>query len=56
MEFDPPLRPDSALGWPVLPYGADMDRWRIGDIIMTDEDLIGLATRRGVRSPGNRLR
>jgi len=44
-----------ALGWPIRPHGDDMDRWRIGDLIMTDKDLIGLATRRGIQPPGERL-
>ena len=30
-----------ALGWPIQPQDDDMDRWRIGDLIMTDEELIG---------------
>lgn len=42
-----------ALGWPIRSHGDDMDRWRIGDLIMTDEDLIGLATRRGIRRAMN---
>lgn len=44
-----------ALGWPIRPHGDDMDRWRIGDLIMTDEDLIGLATRRGIRPANKRV-
>ncbi len=44
-----------ALGWPILPHGDDMDRWRIGDLVMTDEDLIGLATRRGIRPVSERV-
>ncbi len=38
-----------ALGWPVTPTGPDMDRWAIGDFELTDDELIGLATRRGIR-------
>jgi hypothetical protein len=38
-----------ALGWPVEPYGPDMDGWQIGDLILTDADLMGLAARQGVR-------
>ncbi|WP_342163110.1 hypothetical protein [Methylobacterium sp. SD21] len=38
-----------ALGWPIQPHGHDMECWRIGELIMTDEELIGLATRRGIR-------
>ncbi len=34
-----------ALGWPVTPYGPDMDRWQIGDFILTDADLMALAGR-----------
>lgn len=37
------------LGWPVAPTGDDMELWRIGDFELTDEELIGLATRRGIR-------
>ncbi len=37
------------LGWPIQPRGRDLECWRIGDLIMTDEDLIGLAMRRGIR-------
>lgn len=37
-----------ALGWLVQPHGPDMDRWQIGDLIWTDEELIGLAARRGI--------
>ena len=44
-----------ALGWPITPDGPDMERWRIGDLVMTDEDLIGLAMRRGVRPLSDRL-
>ncbi len=43
-----------ALGWPIRPYDDDMGHWRIGELIMTDEELIGLATRRGIRPPGGR--
>ncbi|MCJ2023020.1 hypothetical protein [Methylobacterium sp. J-067] len=38
-----------ALGWPVEPYGPDVDRWQIGDLILTDADLMGLAARQGIR-------
>ena len=38
-----------ALGWPVIPAGDDMDRWAIGDFELTDDELIGLATRRGIQ-------
>lgn len=38
-----------ALGWPVRPAGDDLETWRIGDFELTDEELIGLATRRVIR-------
>lgn len=44
-----------ALGLPVLPYGPDMDRWIIGDLIWTDAELMALAARRGVRPAGERM-
>lgn len=44
-----------ALGWPIQPHGPDMEHWRIGDLIMTDEDLIGMATRRGIRPASERV-
>ena len=44
-----------ALGWPVAPAGPDMDRWAIGDFELTGEELIGLATRRGVCSDSDRV-
>lgn len=44
-----------ALGWPVLPHGPDMDRWQIGDLIWTDEELMGLAARQGVRQGSDRV-
>ncbi|MGC5779842.1 hypothetical protein [Methylobacterium sp. NFXW15] len=44
-----------ALGWPIQPHGDDMDRWRIGDLIMTDEELIGLAMRRGIQPVSEQL-
>jgi len=37
------------LGWPVAPAGDDLELWRIGDFEMTDDDLIGLATRQGIQ-------
>lgn len=43
------------LGWPIQPHGDDMDRWRIGDLIITNEKLIGLATRRGIRPVSEQL-
>lgn len=39
-----------ALGWPVTPYGPDMDHWQVGDLIWTDDELMALAGRQGVRS------
>lgn len=38
-----------ALGWPVQPADDDTDTWRIGYFVLTDEELIGLASRRGIR-------
>ena len=38
-----------ALGWPVRPAEDESETWRIGYIVLTDEELIGLATRRGIR-------
>ncbi|MGC5779487.1 hypothetical protein [Methylobacterium sp. NFXW15] len=38
-----------ALGWPVLPHGPDMDLWQIGDLIWTNDELMGLAARHGVQ-------
>jgi hypothetical protein len=38
-----------ALGWPVRPVRTDCDLWKIGDFVMTDEELIGLAARRGIQ-------
>lgn len=39
-----------ALGWPVQPHGPDMECWRIGDLVMTDDELLALATRQGVQA------
>jgi hypothetical protein len=39
-----------ALGWPVTPADDDSDTWRIGYFVLTDEELIGLATRRGIQA------
>ncbi|MFC6790550.1 hypothetical protein ACFQE0_13635 [Methylobacterium komagatae] len=44
-----------ALGWPVIPHGPDMDRWQIGDLIWTDDELMGLAARHGVRPASDRV-
>ncbi len=44
-----------ALGRPILLHGDDMDRWRIGDLVMTGEDLIALAARRGIRPVSERV-
>lgn len=43
------------LGWVVLPHGPDMAFWRIGDLIFTDDDLLGFAARHGVHPPPARL-
>lgn len=39
----------TALGWPVLPADDDSETWRIGFFVLTDDDLIGLAARQGIR-------
>ena len=44
-----------ALGWPITPDGPGMERWRIGDLIWSDEELMGLAARQGVRPAVERL-
>lgn len=44
-----------ALGWPITPDSPDMDRWQIGDLIWTDEELMGLAARHGVRPAPDRV-
>ncbi len=44
-----------ALGWPVLPHGPDIDLWQIGGLFFMDNELIGLATRRGIRSASERV-
>lgn len=51
---DPPAAQDAvdvfvALGWPITPHGPDMEFWRIGDLIWTDADVMGLAARHGVQ-------
>lgn len=38
-----------ALGWPVTPADDTSDTWRIGYFVLTDEELIGLAARRGIQ-------
>jgi len=47
-----------ALGWPITPYGDDLDHWQIGDLIWTDNELMVLALRQGVQvltAPGQAL-
>jgi hypothetical protein len=44
----------TALGWPVLPSD-DSETWRIGYFVLTDEELIELAARRGSRSAAERV-
>lgn len=44
-----------ALGLPISPDGPDMEHWRIGDFVMTDEELIGLAKCGGVRPLSSNL-
>lgn len=45
----------TALGWPVRPVGEDMEAWKIGDSVLTDEELIGLAARRGISPAPERV-
>lgn len=44
-----------ALGWPVRAAEDESETWRIGYIVLTDEELIGLAARRGIRPAVERL-
>lgn len=39
----------TTLGSRVRPVGEHMEVWEIGDSVRTDEELIGLAARRGIR-------
>lgn len=39
-----------SMGWPVSPHGPEMAFWRIGDLILTDDELIGFAVRQGATS------
>lgn len=45
----------TALGWPVCPVGEDMEAWKIGDLVLTDEELINLAARQGIRLASERV-
>lgn len=45
----------TALGWPVRAAEDESETWRIGYVVLTDEELIGLATRRGIRPAAERL-
>ncbi|WP_342167244.1 hypothetical protein [Methylobacterium sp. SD21] len=36
------------LGWPITPYGRDMEFWRLEDLIWSDDELIETASRQGV--------
>ena len=42
-------------GWPVLLHGADMELWRIGDAIMTDDELVQFAASKGIHLPPLRV-
>lgn len=44
-----------ALGWPILPHGPDMDRGQMGDLIWTDDELMGQASRQGYRPANGRV-
>lgn len=37
-----------ALGWPVVPAGPDMNWWELSNFKLINEELGGLATRRGI--------
>lgn len=37
-----------AIGYPVSPEGEDMECWRLGDFLMSDEDLLAFAARKGI--------
>ncbi len=41
---------ESLLAWgrPIAPYGEEMDRWRMGELVMTNDELMALAARHGV--------
>lgn len=43
------------LGWPVLPADDDSDTWRLGYFVLTDDELIGLAARRGIQAAAERV-
>ena len=45
----------TALGWPVRAAEDDAEMWRIGYFVLTDEELIGLATRRGIQAAVKRV-
>lgn len=36
-----------ALGWPIMPYGADLNGWLVGGTFMTEESL-ALAKLQGI--------
>lgn len=40
----------TALGWPVRAAEDDSETWRIGCFVLTDEELISLAARRGIQA------
>jgi hypothetical protein len=43
------------LGWPIQPSDDDSDTWRIGYFVLTDDELIGLVTRRGIQAAAERV-
>jgi hypothetical protein len=45
----------TVLGWLVCPFGEDMETWKIGDFVLTDEELISLAARMGVKPAPERV-
>lgn len=44
-----------ALGWQVSPAEDDSETWRIGYFVLTDEELLSLAARRGIRPAADRV-
>lgn len=37
-----------ALGYEVEPSGDDFEAWQLGDMLLSDEDLLAFAARKGV--------
>lgn len=44
-----------SLGWPIEPYGLDLAFWRIWDLVLTNDELMGFAARQGIRSVSERM-